>query len=725
MYFNNSELDIYGNLKHEMLGLLANIGKINIEYSVINIDMLDGNYGCVGIDSYKDSLLINTSKIDINMNDGKGIKMEGYEKIAEIKNSNLVILIDNINSDEEFYNHGIFSYYDISIDNTSLDINLSTKKGRAIMAYNNITLSNIKECNINVNESMNGNGIYSDAIVNIIDSRAIINASTEAIVVPSDNNLLLDNDGDTLTRIVEASETYKQNISEYEDADLEKYIDKSLISNDSKQYKYVKLGEVATYYLQYDATANKLYKVSATSDTTDITDTVDAVKGINVDKTNKMLVLDGLDFITTAAQGIEVVGEATIQVNNNNSIDIIEYTNEYVYGIKGNNNLIFNGKGTLDLSYINDSYSSSNQNYNGVYTTGDINITDTTFNIIAKEYMCYGIQGKSITEDTAINKMNITAVEGAGLQTPQDKESISLTNCNVFIETVGTSKEHVTGIYSYKDLTIQGGSIECNVNNTNVYNDAIYSNSNMIIDSAKVNATTNGSQYSAAIYSNADLSITKSEILAINSYTTNKNNKDGGNGIYTEKNLSITTSNVVAKGISGAISFDNNTNSTPINGSIIANESYDETGTEITDLETYLGDPGIYLYVKITGKIFSVDITWGNLDYTYTEGTWEPVNHSYTEGTWETTDKQEGSDKITIENKSNVDVNANISYISESGYKGIIGTLVDDKDNKEVISASESVLAGNSFNAYLILSGRLSSDAKNTKIGTVTVTISE
>ena len=71
--------------------------------------------------------------------------------------------------------------------------------------------------------------------------------------------------------------------------------------------------------------------------------------------------------------------------------------------------------------------------------------------------------------------------------------------------------------------------------------------------------------------------------------------------------------------------------------------------------------------------VYSVDIAWGNMEYTYTiesEGRWNPKTHEFDEksgtGRWTCSD---GADKVKVTNHSNAAVKAAFTYGAESDYQ--------------------------------------------------------
>ena len=141
-------------------------------------------------------------------------------------------------------------------------------------------------------------------------------------------------------------------------------------------------------------------------------------------------------------------------------------------------------------------------------------------------------------------------------------------------------------------------------------------------------------------------------------------------------------------------------------------------GTDAKDVKaTYAAD-------QTAGTVYSVDIAWGNMQYTYTiesEGTWDPSTHQYTgksEGQWSC---DTGANQVTVTNHSNAAVKANFSYVSEEGYDGITGTF--DQNTKDLATAEGTeVLNAPKATSTLSLSGALKKNVTTpTTIGTATV----
>ena len=124
------------------------------------------------------------------------------------------------------------------------------------------------------------------------------------------------------------------------------------------------------------------------------------------------------------------------------------------------------------------------------------------------------------------------------------------------------------------------------------------------------------------------------------------------------------------------------------------------------------------------GTVYSVDITWGDMAFTYTAetGIWDPATHKTTDaegGVW--TVDSEGGNTITVTNHSNTGVTAAFSYAADTDFTGITGTFDNASLNLES-AVGTTVEAAPKATTSLSLNGALgSTTADNTKIGTITV----
>ena len=128
-----------------------------------------------------------------------------------------------------------------------------------------------------------------------------------------------------------------------------------------------------------------------------------------------------------------------------------------------------------------------------------------------------------------------------------------------------------------------------------------------------------------------------------------------------------------------------------------------------------------------TATVYSVDVKWGSLQYTYSSGvtrSWDPTTLKYkeTSGTSSWT-CQDGADQITVTNNSNADITASLAYTKTDS--NITGTFSNSKIG---LKSAEGTNAGEgpSGTTALSLNGALSdTTAEKKEIGNVTVTISD
>lgn len=135
---------------------------------------------------------------------------------------------------------------------------------------------------------------------------------------------------------------------------------------------------------------------------------------------------------------------------------------------------------------------------------------------------------------------------------------------------------------------------------------------------------------------------------------------------------------------------------------------------------------GTYVPGSATSTVYYVDITWGSMEFTYTDaakGTWNPQDHTYDNSTAAAWSCADGANKITVTNHSNAPVKATLKYETATGFDAITGTF--DKGTLSLATAVGTAKDNApAETALLTLSGALSKDTvAKTKIGTVTVTL--
>lgn len=135
---------------------------------------------------------------------------------------------------------------------------------------------------------------------------------------------------------------------------------------------------------------------------------------------------------------------------------------------------------------------------------------------------------------------------------------------------------------------------------------------------------------------------------------------------------------------------------------------------------------GTYVAGAESDIVYSVDIAWEGLNFTYTDsskGTWNPTNHAYENGTaasWS------GTGNITVTNHSNDGIVVIPAYMQEEAYKDAsmnfdaTALTVASADNGE---GEEGAGAAKSGTITVTPTGSLPAGTSETKIGTITLTI--
>ncbi|MCL2487583.1 MAG: hypothetical protein FWE80_02755 [Oscillospiraceae bacterium] len=163
---------------------------------------------------------------------------------------------------------------------------------------------------------------------------------------------------------------------------------------------------------------------------------------------------------------------------------------------------------------------------------------------------------------------------------------------------------------------------------------------------------------------------------------------------------------------------------------LAANPIITATGSDSADVK------GTYVEGSAASAVYSVDLEWGALEFTYTDagtGTWNPGNHSYSGGaaaSWACDDPGVG-DKIKVTNHSNRAVIATFSFAPESGadFAAITGAFTGTGITSNAATLGAGVVGqyatAANVTATLTLSGALGSSVNTqTTIGAVTVTLS-
>ena len=127
-----------------------------------------------------------------------------------------------------------------------------------------------------------------------------------------------------------------------------------------------------------------------------------------------------------------------------------------------------------------------------------------------------------------------------------------------------------------------------------------------------------------------------------------------------------------------------------------------------------------------TEPVYSVDIMWESMTFTYTDSgvkVWNPSTHTYsvsTSGEWDKTTAD-----IVVTNHSNVDVAVAVTYASAQQDTGISGRITGG--SKTLAAGQENKPnEADSMTAALTISGKPNSTVTETgvNIGTITIKIS-
>lgn len=149
---------------------------------------------------------------------------------------------------------------------------------------------------------------------------------------------------------------------------------------------------------------------------------------------------------------------------------------------------------------------------------------------------------------------------------------------------------------------------------------------------------------------------------------------------------------------------------------------------------------GSYVTGEDGGTVYRVDITWGAMEFTYTDVSkdgWDTGTHQYNSvvpAAWSWTDD---TNKITVTNHSNTAVDASLAYQNNPGYD-ITADFYNASISGDSLPGSKLEIAsaepedGNvqgsakSGDAYLqITGGSITEEDSGQTLGTVTVTISD
>lgn len=135
-----------------------------------------------------------------------------------------------------------------------------------------------------------------------------------------------------------------------------------------------------------------------------------------------------------------------------------------------------------------------------------------------------------------------------------------------------------------------------------------------------------------------------------------------------------------------------------------------------------------YVQGSSSDIIYSVDVTWGSMEFTYTspaQGTWNPETHGYVgaeeTGRWTYSD---GANVVTVTNHSNTAVAAELTYTSAEGYENVQGIFDASEISLETAVGTE-VGGAPKGSAALNIAGELPESEESAVVGEITVTLSK
>ncbi len=138
---------------------------------------------------------------------------------------------------------------------------------------------------------------------------------------------------------------------------------------------------------------------------------------------------------------------------------------------------------------------------------------------------------------------------------------------------------------------------------------------------------------------------------------------------------------------------------------------------------------GTYVSGGTETTVYSVDVTWGSMEFTYTSyfiGNWNPETHQYDDSTDANWTCDADANKITVTNHSNTNVSATPSYTGSGASIGIVNPEFDKTHIFLTSAVGETLENAPTGSLFLTLSGQLNEDVDAlTVIGSVTVTITE
>lgn len=322
--------------------------------------------------------------------------------------------------------------------------------------------------------------------------------------------------------------------------------------------------------------------------------------------------------------------------------------------------------------------------------------------------------GSSLTiygQDSSSGRLSVTPFSGSAI-TLGSGSSLTIHSGNLTLQTglatgisVGSGTLNIYGgTLTSRDIYAGTGSI------TGEAGSSININGNAVI-TGNISGADNDDSWNAII--NSTVYGTVTNCYSDTKVVGNQGGKVNGGGV---KDAGAFASGEVAYLLNGSSSdspvwYQNLDNGQTVDSYPVLDSSHGTVYCIGEDPVRYSNDPN-----GNPAQVISVDITWGELSFTYSDGTWNPDTHTYDGAGWNV--DEEGGNSIKVENTGNADVNVTYEYKAEE--TGITGSFTDGENP---VSTPVALPANNSSTVYLILAGKPGKELEKAIIGSVTVTI--
>lgn len=106
-------------------------------------------------------------------------------------------------------------------------------------------------------------------------------------------------------------------------------------------------------------------------------------------------------------------------------------------------------------------------------------------------------------------------------------------------------------------------------------------------------------------------------------------------------------------------------------------------------------------FTRGQSDVICVEITWGAMEFTYTDGIWNPETLTYEAGGWKAAD---GTGGITVKNTGTKEVMVSYEYEPDASVSGVSGSFADE--GGAAVTGARELAAGEEKKTYLKLEGK-------------------